>query len=97
MGLQMEFDDVIAKGENIKGHSEEVTNLQKWLTTVVNEELPTIWKGSGYEGFASKVEEMKPSFDAMRQLIEDIGNGVIKNAEEYKAFDESAASSNRGA
>lgn len=96
MGLQMNFEDVIDKGENIKAHSEEVTNLQNWLLDVVNVQLPNIWQGKGYEGFAERVAEMGPSFEAMRQLIEDIGNGVIKNAQEYDAFDQSAGKSNRG-
>lgn len=97
MALQMDFDETIAKGNNITAHAEEVTTLQNWLQTVVNDELPTIWQGSGYEGFAERVAEMKPSFEAMRQLIEDIGNGVVKNAQEYQAFDQSAAAANRNA
>ncbi len=97
MAIQMDTDEVIKKGQNIASHSEEVTSLQNWLTTVVNSELPALWQGSGYEGFAERVAEMNPSFEAMKQLIEDIGNGVVKNAQEYHAFDQSVATANRNA
>lgn len=96
MALQMDFGEVITQGQNIASHSQDVTDLQMWLNHVVNEQLPSMWQGSGYEGFAQRVAEMAPSFDAMRQLIEDIGNGVIKNAQEYQAFDQAAGSANRG-
>lgn len=96
MGLQMNFEEVTDQGNGIKSRAEDVTTLQNWLNTVVTEQLPSLWQGSGYEGFADRVAELQPSFNAMRQLIEDIGNGVIKNAQEYDAFDKSVAAANRG-
>ena len=97
MALQMDYDEVITQGGNISARAEEVAALQRWLHDVVNNQLPSLWQGNGYQGFVDKVMELDPSFDAMKQLIEDIGQGVVKNAEEYKAFDESVASANRGA
>ncbi|TCS77298.1 WXG100 family type VII secretion target [Muricomes intestini] len=96
MALQMDFDDVVAQGQNITSHSQDVTDLQTWLNNVVNEQLPAMWQGSGYEGFSERVAEMAPSFEAMKQLIEDIGNGVVQNANQYREFDESAGNANRG-
>lgn len=96
MGLQMDFEEVTDHGNNIKARADDVTTLQKWLITVVNDQLPSIWQGSGYEGFAERVTDLEPSFNAMRQLIEDIGDGVIKNAQEYEAFDKSVAAANKG-
>jgi len=96
MALQMDFDEVITQGNGITARSQDVTDLQNWLNNVVNEQLPSMWQGSGYEGFADRVAEMAPSFDAMRQLIEDIGNGVVQNATEYREFDQAAGNANRG-
>ena len=96
MALKMEFDEVISQGNNISSHSEDVTTLQNWLNDVVNNQLPSMWTGSGYEGFQQRVEELKPSFDAMRQLIEDIGKGVVVNANQYREFDQQAGQANRG-
>ncbi len=96
MALQMVFEDVIAQGQGIANRSQDVVELQNWLNNVVNEQLPSIWQGSGYEGFAVRVAEMAPSFDAMRQLIEDIGNGVVQNATQYQEFDQAAGTANRG-
>lgn len=96
MALQMDFGEVIAQGQNISARSQDVTDLQNWLNSVVNEQLPSMWQGSGYEGFAERVAEMAPSFEAMRQLIEDIGNGVVQNATQYQEFDQAAGAANRG-
>lgn len=96
MALQMDFGEVIAQGQNISARSQDVTDLQNWLNSVVNEQLPSMWQGSGYEGFAERVAEMAPSFEAMRQLIEDIGNGVVLNATQYQEFDQAAGAATRG-
>ena len=96
MALQMDFGEVTTQGNSIAARSADVTELQTWLNNVVNEQLPAMWQGSGYEGFAERVAEMAPSFEAMRQLIEDIGNGVVQNAAQYQEFDQAAGSANRG-
>ena len=56
----------------------------------MNNQLPELWEGSGYEGFAARVAEMAPSFEAMRELISDIGQGVVTNAQQYAEFDQAA-------
>ncbi len=96
MALQMDFGEVITQGQGIAARAQDVTDLQNWLNSVVNEQLPSMWQGSGYEGFAERVAEMAPSFEAMRQLIEDIGNGVVQNATQYQEFDQAAGMANRG-
>jgi Putative lipoprotein len=96
MAIHMSIDEVVEKGNEISSHQEDVTALQNYLESVVNSQLPEIWQGSGYEGFAARVAEMAPSFEAMRQLMEDIGQGVISNARQYEEFDNAAGSSNRG-
>lgn len=96
MALQMDFSEVVGSGNSIAARAQDVTDLQNWLNNVINEQLPTLWQGSGYEGYAARVAEMAPSFEAMRQLIEDIGNGVVTNAKQYEEFDNAAGSANRG-
>jgi WXG100 family type VII secretion target len=96
MALQMDFSEVVAQGQGIAARSQDVTDLQTWLNNVVNSQLPSLWQGSGYEGFAARVAEMAPSFAAMKQLIEDIGNGVVTNANQYEEFDNAAGAANRG-
>lgn len=88
MALRMEFEEVVQQGQAISSHSQDVTDLQTWLNSVVNEQLPAIWEGRGYEGFATRVAELAPTFESMRQLIEEIGNAVVVKAQEYRDFDE---------
>ena len=96
MSIRMNTEDVIARGHEIGSHIEDVTALQTYLNDVVNHQLPELWEGSGYEGFAARVAEMAPSCEAMRDLISSIGRGVITNAQQYAEFDRSAGSMNRG-
>lgn len=96
MSIRMNTEDVIARGHEIGSHVEDVTVLQRYLNDVVNQQLPQLWEGSGYEGFAARVAEMAPSFEAMRELISSIGQGVITNARQYAEFDRAAGSVNRG-
>lgn len=94
MELQMNFDSVVQQGESIAARAQDVVDLKTWLDGVMNDQLPTIWRGSGYESFATRVSDMAPHFESMRQLIEDIGNGVITNAQQYREFDETVGSRN---
>ena len=95
MSIRMNTEDVIARGQEIESHVEDVTALQNYLNNVVNSQLPELWEGSGYEGFAARVAEMAPSFEAMRELISAIGQGVVTNAQQYAEFDRTAGSLNR--
>lgn len=95
MELQLNYEDVVARGKNIVAKAEEVEELRMWLNNVVENELPSMWKGRGYEGYVERVHDIQESFNKMRTLIEDIGQGVIQNAEDYKEFDETRGSSNR--
>ena len=51
MSIRMNTEDVIARGREIASHVEDVTTLQNYLNDVVNNQLPELWEGSGYEGF----------------------------------------------
>lgn len=96
MSIRMNAEDVIVRGREIGSHIEDVTALQNYLNDVVNHQLPELWEGSGYEGFAARVSEMAPSFEAMRELISALGQGVVANAQQYAEFDQAAGAANRG-
>lgn len=96
MSIRMNTEDVTARGREIESHVEDVTALQNYLNDVVNNQLPQLWEGSGYQGFASRVSEMAPAFEAMRELISAIGQGVVTNAQQYAEFDQAAGNANRG-
>ena len=77
MSIRMNTEDVIARGQEIGSHVEDVTALQNYLNDVVDRRLPELWEGSGYEGFAARVAEMAPSFEAMRELIAAGGGSAV--------------------
>ena len=94
--IKMSPEEVAQKGAEISSRQEDVTALQNYLNNVVNSELPAIWMGSGYEGYQQRVAEMAPYFESMRQLMNDIGQATIANANAYAEFDANAGAVNRG-
>ena len=96
MSIRMNTEDVIARGREIASHVEDVTTLQNYLNDVVNNQLPELWEGSGYQGSAARAAETPPSFQALRALITDTAQRVVPNAEQYAEFDQAAGTANRG-
>ena len=43
MSIRMNTEDVIARGQEIGSHVEDVTTLQNYLNDVVNNQLPELW------------------------------------------------------
>ena len=46
MSIRMNTEDVLARGQEIGSHVEDVTALQNYLNDVVDRRLPELWEGS---------------------------------------------------
>ena len=53
--------------------------------------LLTEWEGSASEAYANKFSELRPSFVAAKQLIDDIAQALDKTAEAVEATDNQIA------
>lgn len=95
MNIGMQTDDVKGKAESLRGTGTELFHEMKaFLDSVVNQELPELWQGSGAESYISRYQQLAPSFQAIEQLINDIADGLIANANFYEEADATAAAAN---
>lgn len=93
--MEINFDETIQIASTITDRAESVRELEAWLNKCVDSTLPSVWKGSGYEGYVEKVKSLKPAFDAMHELILEIGGGLRQNAIDYQNFDIQKREQNR--
>lgn len=95
MNIGMQSDDVRGKAETLRATgTEKFQDMKSFLDTVVNQELPELWQGAGAESYITRYQQLNPSFQAIEQLINDIADGLIANANFYEEADTTAASAN---
>ncbi|MCU0078720.1 WXG100 family type VII secretion target [Extibacter muris] len=75
---------------------QEYTELRSFLDTIVNSKLPELWQGAGAEAYITRYQELAPSFQAIQDLIQDIGTGLQQNATYYEEADQAASAANSG-
>ena len=91
----MRSEDVKGKAESFRSTGKDkYQEMKTFLDTVINNELPELWQGSGSEAYIQRYQQLEPSFRAIETLIEDIANGLIANANFYEEADATAASAN---
>lgn len=97
MDIGIKSGDVKSKAENFRGTGKDKYNdMRTFLNGVIHNELPELWQGSGSEAYIRRYQELKPSFDAIDKLIDDVANGLIANANFYEEADREAARANNG-
>ena len=90
MALKMEFGEVINRGNNLKNDGvEKVNELKSWLDSIVYNQLPEIWEGSGYQGYQERYKvSTDNNFKEIINFITELGDAIVKNAMDYQEFDE---------
>lgn len=95
MDIGIKSGDVKTKAESFRGTGKDkYSDMRTYLNGVIFNELPELWQGSGSEAYVRRYQELKPSFDAIERLIDDIANGLIANANFYEEADREAARAN---
>jgi len=95
MNIGIRSDDVRSKAEALRGTgTDKYQDMKTFLDTTINGELPELWQGSGSEAYVVRYQQLEPSFQAILQLINDIADGLIANANFYDEADASAARAN---
>ena len=98
MNIGINSEDVKVQAQQITGQGlAEFTQLRTFLDTIVKTRIPELWKGAGSEAYVTRYEALAPSFNAIEELITDIGEGLIKNATFYEEADQAASTANAGA
>ena len=83
---QLEEISTQLKGEGDK--FEECINAMDGLI----KRIPEAWAGQAAEAFQGQFEELKPSFQQVRELIEDIGVQINEVIQAVQNMDEEIAS-----
>lgn len=97
MNIGIISDQVRSKSESFRGNGlERYQDMRKFLDSVIYNELPELWQGSGSEAYVNRYRELEPSFQAMEKLINDIADGLNANASFYEQADAEAAKANAG-
>ena len=84
--------------EQMRQRSGEVRNQGEVFQDVINRmqniinELQTEWEGQASRAFAEQFDRLKPAFNDMRRLIDDIGTQLDATANAVEQLDREIAS-----
>ena len=86
--------------EVLRGRAGEYCSISSTIQSEVNDKLNNLkevmeseWEGAASASFAAQYEELRSSFENIRQVIEDIATQVDKTADIYQETDEQLSSS----
>jgi len=82
--MRQRAGEVRVQGETFQGVIDRMQNL-------INE-LQTEWEGQASRAFAEQFERLKPSFNDMRRLIDDIAGQLDSTANAVEQLDQDIAS-----
>lgn len=83
--------------EQMRSRAGEVRNQGQTFQEVIDKmqnlinELQTEWEGQASQSFAQQFDSLKPSFNNMRQLIDDIGTQLDQTANAVEQLDQDIA------
>ena len=86
--IRMTPDTMRTRAGEYRTESENVIEKMDSLL----ETLLTEWEGSASEAYANKFNELRPSFVAAKELIDDIATALDKTAEAVEVTDNQIAS-----
>lgn len=97
MNIGIKSDDVKSQARQITGQGiSDFNALKSFLDNIVKVTIPELWQGAGSDSYVNRYEELTPSFNAIQQLIQDIGTGLEQNATHYEEADAAASNANAG-
>ena len=89
--IRMTPDTMRTRAGEYRTESENVQGVIEKMDTLL-EELLAEWEGAASEAYANKFNELRPSFIAAKDLIDDIAVALDKTAEAVEATDSQIAS-----
>lgn len=89
--IRMTPDTMRTRAGEYRTESENVSNVISKMDQLL-QTLLTEWEGAASEAYANKFEELRPSFVAAKDLIDDIATALDKTAEAVESTDSQIAS-----
>jgi len=89
--IRMTPEQMNSRASEVRGQRDAFEEVINRMQAIINE-LLTEWEGAASASYSQQFEELKPSFNNMKQLLDDMGTQLDKTAAAVKALDEEIAS-----
>ena len=89
--IRMTPDTMRSRAGEYRTESENVQGVIEKMDSLL-ENLLAEWEGAASEAYANKFSELRPSFVAAKELIDDIATALDKTAEAVESTDNQIAS-----
>ena len=78
------------RATEVRGQGQTFQEVIDKMQTIIYE-LQTEWEGAASKGFEAQFEQLKPSFNNMKQLIDDMGGQLDATANAVEQMDQEIA------
>jgi len=93
--IRLNPEELEAYAQRYNEESGQVNDMIIRLNDLIGQ-LHESWEGGASEAFQTQYEELRPSFENMQVLLEDIGRQLASSADTLRQTDASIASQIRG-
>lgn len=88
--IRMTPEAMRGRASEVRTQGENFQDVIQRMQGIINE-LQTEWEGQASRAFAEQFDRLKPSFNDMRQLIDDIGTQLDATATAVEQLDQDIA------
>ena len=89
--IRMTPDQMRSRSGEVRGQGETFQGVINRMQGIINE-LQTEWEGEASRSFAAQFDSLKPSFNKMKELIDDISKQLAQTADSVEQLDRDIAS-----
>ena len=89
--IRMTPEQMRQRSGEVRTQGETFQDVINRMQSIINE-LQTEWEGQASRAFAEQFDRLKPAFNEMRQLIDDIGTQLDGTANAVEQLDREIAS-----
>jgi len=88
--IRMTPEQMRARSGEVRGQSETFQGVIERMQSIINE-LQTEWEGAASRAFAQQFDSLKPSFNSMKELLDDIATQLSQTADAVEQLDQQIA------
>ena len=89
--IRMTPEQMRSRAGEVRTQGENFQDVINRMQNIINE-LQTEWEGQASRAFAEQFDRLRPSFNDMRQLIDDIGTQLDGTANAVEQLNQDIAS-----
>ena len=89
--IRMSPEQMRSRAGEVRQQGETFQEVINRMGNIINE-LQSEWEGQASQAFAQQFDRLRPSFNEMRQLVDDIGTQLNGTANAVEQLDQEIAS-----